>query len=112
MQFNNFRSKRSLISFCQSAIQLTLKLPAAVADVGVGDSISPMVTSCPSFIVFGRRLFRLVLLSCLVAALYLPVTAQIKIDRKALVERHKVVNVKADTLSSLSVGNGKFAFTV
>ena len=34
------------------------------------------------------------------------------IDRKALVERHKVIVNKMDTLSSLSVGNGKFAFTV
>jgi protein-glucosylgalactosylhydroxylysine glucosidase len=38
-------------------------------------------------------------------------TAQ-KINRKALVERHTVVNKTMDTLSSLSVGNGKFAFTV
>ena len=35
-----------------------------------------------------------------------------KIDRKAVVERHKVVNRSVDTLSSLSVGNGHFAFTV
>ena len=34
------------------------------------------------------------------------------IDRKALVGRHNVVNEKADPLSSLSVGNGGFAFTV
>ncbi|MBE7170745.1 MAG: hypothetical protein INR73_09145 [Williamsia sp.] len=39
-----------------------------------------------------------------------PGTAQ-PIDRKALVERHTVVNQKADTLSSLSLGNGKFCFT-
>ncbi|RXK87449.1 hypothetical protein ESB13_07235 [Filimonas effusa] len=38
--------------------------------------------------------------------------AQSVIDRKALVERHKVVNTSADTLASLTVGNGKFAFTV
>jgi len=38
--------------------------------------------------------------------------AQTKIDRKALVERHNVVNTKFDSLSSLSVGNGNFAFTV
>src|SRR5690348_14178363 len=37
--------------------------------------------------------------------------AQSRIDRKALVERHKVVNTTADTLASLTVGNGKFAFT-
>ncbi|MFT4093849.1 MAG: hypothetical protein QM640_09410 [Niabella sp.] len=37
---------------------------------------------------------------------------QTKINRKALVERHTVSVTKADTLSSLSVGNGSFAFTV
>ncbi|GAB3905102.1 hypothetical protein [Mucilaginibacter boryungensis] len=35
-----------------------------------------------------------------------------KIDRKALVSRHNVINTAMDTLSSLSVGNGNFAFTV
>ena len=35
-----------------------------------------------------------------------------KIDRKALVQRHNVILTKTDTLSSLTVGNGKFAFTV
>lgn len=34
------------------------------------------------------------------------------IDRKALVERHKVVVEKFDSLASLTVGNGEFAFTV
>lgn len=38
--------------------------------------------------------------------------AQDKIDRMALVKRHTVKNFKYDSLSSLSVGNGKFAFTV
>ncbi|HSC39602.1 MAG TPA: hypothetical protein VLD19_17075, partial [Chitinophagaceae bacterium] len=38
--------------------------------------------------------------------------AQAKIDRQALVERHTVINTTADTLSSLSLGNGAFAFTV
>ncbi len=33
------------------------------------------------------------------------------IDRKAVVERHHVVNKKYDSLSSVSVGNGAFAFT-
>jgi protein-glucosylgalactosylhydroxylysine glucosidase len=37
--------------------------------------------------------------------------AQGKIDRKALVQRHTIVLTKADTLASLSVGNGGFAFT-
>jgi len=35
-----------------------------------------------------------------------------KIDRKAVVQRHSVVNTKVDPLSSVTVGNGKFAFTV
>ncbi|EIJ39279.1 hypothetical protein JoomaDRAFT_2291 [Galbibacter orientalis DSM 19592] len=34
-----------------------------------------------------------------------------KIDRKALVTRHNVVVTSVDTLASLTVGNGKFAFT-
>lgn len=34
------------------------------------------------------------------------------IDRKTVVQRHKVVNTSFDSLSSLSLGNGKFAFTV
>lgn len=38
--------------------------------------------------------------------------AQQKIDRKALVRRHNVKISVIDTLASLSVGNGAFAFTV
>lgn len=38
-------------------------------------------------------------------------TAQ-KINRQALVQRHSVVNKAMDTLASLTVGNGSFAFTV
>ncbi len=38
--------------------------------------------------------------------------AQTKINRKLLVERHSVRNEKYDSLSPLSVGNGRFAFTV
>lgn len=38
--------------------------------------------------------------------------AQTKIDRKAVVTRHNVINTSIDSLSSLTVGNGKFAFTV
>jgi protein-glucosylgalactosylhydroxylysine glucosidase len=34
-----------------------------------------------------------------------------KINRQAVVQRHTIVLTKADTLSSLSVGNGRFAFT-
>lgn len=35
-----------------------------------------------------------------------------RIDREALVKRHNLVVTKAESLSSLTVGNGKFAFTV
>ncbi|MDN5288298.1 MAG: hypothetical protein JWR38_4572 [Mucilaginibacter sp.] len=38
--------------------------------------------------------------------------AQIRIDRKGLVQRHNVINQGTDSLSSLSVGNGRFAFTI
>lgn len=34
------------------------------------------------------------------------------IDRKSVVSRHNIVNNEMDTLSSLTVGNGAFAFTV
>ena len=34
------------------------------------------------------------------------------INREALVSRHNIIIAKADSLSSLTVGNGKFAFTV
>jgi hypothetical protein len=34
------------------------------------------------------------------------------IDRKALVQRHTITNTRFDSLASLSVGNGRFAFTV
>lgn len=49
-------------------------------------------------------------LCCVVWATW--ANTQKPIDRKALVERHKVVNTKFDSLASLTVGNGKFAFTV
>ncbi|TDH26461.1 hypothetical protein EXU57_10210 [Segetibacter sp. 3557_3] len=48
-------------------------------------------------------------LACLIICL--PVFAQTRIDRKALVLRHTVMVTKPDTLASLSVGNGRFAFT-
>ena len=40
------------------------------------------------------------------------VIGQTKIDRYSLVQRHNVINNHFDSLSSLSVGNGRFAFTV
>ena len=41
-----------------------------------------------------------------------PKSSPYKIDRKALVRRHNVNVARFDTLSSLTVGNGDFAFTV
>lgn len=38
--------------------------------------------------------------------------AQSHIDGKALLERHTIINNHFDSLSSLSIGNGRFAFTV
>src|SRR5678816_1727639 len=52
----------------------------------------------------------LILLACLFV--YRAGYTQTAINRKALVERHTVINNKFDSLSSLSVGNGGFAFTV
>lgn len=53
----------------------------------------------------------LALLIGVLAVSPVPATAQ-KIDRKSLVQRHNVVVNKADPLASLTLGNGKFAFTV
>ena len=47
----------------------------------------------------------IVLFSCL------PLQSQTKIDRFALVNRHNILVEQPDTLASLSVGNGEFAFT-
>lgn len=49
------------------------------------------------------------LISCL---FFLATHAQEKIDRKALAKRNNVKVNQFDSLSSLSVGNGSFAFTV
>jgi protein-glucosylgalactosylhydroxylysine glucosidase len=57
------------------------------------------------------RLYKLAVLIIVVTG-FSDLQAQTKIDRKALVQRHNVVNTKVDSLSSLSVGNGRFAYTV
>jgi hypothetical protein len=44
--------------------------------------------------------------------LFICKTVFAQIDREALVTRHTVIVKKIDSLSSLSVGNGRFAFTV
>lgn len=48
----------------------------------------------------------------LFAMLFICKTVFGQIDREALVTRHTVIVKKIDSLSSLSVGNGRFAFTV
>src|SRR5215207_4399943 len=53
---------------------------------------------------------RLIFFAFLILHFSFFVSAQI--DRKALVQRHNVKLNKADTLASLTVGNGSFAFTV
>lgn len=56
-----------------------------------------------------RNQFKLLML---LVVLFTTKTVFAQIDRQALVTRHTVVVKKIDSLSSLSVGNGRFAFTV
>lgn len=56
-----------------------------------------------------KNQFKLLILSVM---LFTCKTVFAQIDREALVTRHTVVVKKIDSLSSLSVGNGRFAFTV
>lgn len=56
-------------------------------------------------------------LSLMLAAIILsgcsePIQVDTPIDREALVRRHNIILEAADTLGSLTVGNGEFAFTV
>lgn len=52
------------------------------------------------------------ILSLSILLFSITMTGQQKIDRKAVVSRHNVNITSIDTLASLSVGNGSFAFTV
>lgn len=53
------------------------------------------------------------LIAALLLAFFCPFNnAHAQINRQAVVQRHKVLVAEIDSLSSLSVGNGKFAFTV
>lgn len=56
---------------------------------------------------FRSSLILIVLLCCFSCASFSQT-----IDRRAVVLRHTVVNTRYDSLSSLSIGNGNFAFTV
>ncbi len=55
---------------------------------------------------FFKLSFLIILLVCF------QLNAQEKIDRKELVSRHNIEIKAIDTLASLSVGNGTFAYTV
>ncbi|MEO5562900.1 MAG: hypothetical protein ABIR18_05680 [Chitinophagaceae bacterium] len=59
---------------------------------------------------YRQNLYKKIILLLLLCYLQPVVFAQ-KINRKQLVGRHNVIVTKADSLSSLTVGNGKFAFT-
>src|SRR6185503_10084106 len=51
--------------------------------------------------------------SCSLALLCLPFLSPAQpINRKQLVQRHTIINTGFDSLSSLTIGNGQFAFTV
>lgn len=59
------------------------------------------------------KMFRFNIIAAMLLALFCPLNgAYAQIDRQAVVQRHKVVVGVIDSLSSLSVGNGRFAFTV
>lgn len=58
------------------------------------------------------RIFFLLLIFSLIVSCNSKKTDTGKIDRKNLVRRHNVQITQFDTLGSLTVGNGKFAFTV
>ena len=59
-----------------------------------------------------KKIFSVLVVTLFVVDLSISKGFSQKINRKKLVERHIVVNTKMDTLASLSIGNGGFAFTV
>ena len=54
------------------------------------------------------------LISVLICVLFASagISGQVKIDRKAVVDRHRIVTTKTDPRSPAQVGNGEFAFSV
>jgi protein-glucosylgalactosylhydroxylysine glucosidase len=60
---------------------------------------------------FNRNNYKCCLFLCILCAFVGNLQAQ-KINREAVVKRHNITINKIDSLSSLSVGNGNFAFTV
>jgi hypothetical protein len=59
-----------------------------------------------------KRIFLYLIVLPAVCMIFSSIGSGQKIDRQSLVSRHNIENNSFDTLSSLSVGNGKFAFTV
>ena len=59
-----------------------------------------------------RKHFKISMLLCVLCVSVFQATQAQKIDRQAVVQRHNIHINKIDSLSSLSVGNGNFAFTV
>jgi hypothetical protein len=56
--------------------------------------------------------YKIALLIGLLTIVIKPLSAQPSaINRQAVVQRHTIVNTRIDSLESLSLGNGKFAFT-
>ncbi len=74
---------------------------------GVIKSSNPMLRKTITFLGWA-----VLLSSTAVSSFSQNATTSQRINRQALVERHIVQVHRVDTLSSLSVGNGKFAFTV
>lgn len=62
--------------------------------------------------IYRLRLVILIMGLSLVFSCAVKQNGETKIDRFSLVSRHNIENTSFDTLSSLTVGNGKFAFTV
>jgi hypothetical protein len=88
---NNLRDLRQGLAVTQVAAYISAKICGK--QIKINDCFRPVLT------------LLLILLSVN------QIKAQ-KINRKALVQRHNVIVTKADSLASLTVGNGKFAFTV
>ena len=59
-----------------------------------------------------RLLPLMILISMFLTSCFSKISNSNKIDREALVRRHTIKITQFDTLGSLTVGNGKFAFTV
>ena len=72
-----------------------------------------MFGSKSGILIFNRyKMKHLIYILFPVLLISLSVKAQSRIDRKAVVDRHKVVTTKTNLQSPAQVGNGEFAFGV